>query len=61
VCASHDPKDDLAERRLEGAGCHGCLFIAESSCEGANRYLDRALVVPAVGHLPGLAFFGKRP
>lgn len=61
VCAAHSPKDDHAERFLEGAACHGCLFIAECSCERFNRYLDRALVVPAVGHPTELAFFGKRP
>jgi hypothetical protein len=61
VCAAHSPREDRAERFLEGAGCHGCLFIAESSCERFNRYLDRALVVPAVGHAPELAFLGKRP
>ncbi|MES1244261.1 MAG: DUF1998 domain-containing protein [Acidobacteriota bacterium] len=57
VCAGHTPQKDLAERHLEGAACHGCLFIAESSCERFNRHLDRALVVPAMGHAAGLAFF----
>jgi hypothetical protein len=61
VCAGHSPQDDHAERYLEGAACHGCLFIAECSCERFNRYLDRALVVPAVGQPHELAFFGKRP
>jgi hypothetical protein len=56
VCASHSPADDRAERHLEGAACHGCLFVAECSCERFNQYLDRALVVPALGH-DGLAFF----
>jgi len=58
VCAGHSPENDHAERHLEGAACHGCLFVAESSCERFNRYLDRALVVPAIGHAAGLAFFG---
>jgi hypothetical protein len=57
VCASHRPKDDPAERWLEGAACHGCLFVAEPSCERYNRYLDRALVVPVIGENPQLAFF----
>ncbi len=57
VCASHDPNGP-DERRLEGAACHGCLFIAESSCEWFNHYLDRALVVPVLGKDPSLAFFG---
>ncbi|MDY0003266.1 MAG: DUF1998 domain-containing protein [Polyangia bacterium] len=57
VCAGHSPKGDPAERFLEGAACHGCLFIAECSCERFNRYLDRALVVPTIGHPRKLAFF----
>jgi hypothetical protein len=57
VCASHSPENDPAERHLEGAACHGCLYIAECSCERFNRYLDRALVVPTIGHPPELAFF----
>lgn len=61
VCASHTPAGDHAERFLEGAACHGCLFIAECSCEWFNRYLDRALVVPTIGHSPKLAFFSERP
>ena len=39
---THTPADDPGERYLEGAACHGCLFIAECSCERFNRYLDRA-------------------
>jgi hypothetical protein len=58
VCAAHTPRGDYAERFLEGAACHGCLFVAECSCERFNHYLDRALVVPAMGHDPALAFFG---
>jgi hypothetical protein len=61
VCASHSPQQDRAERFLEGAACHGCLFIAESSCERFNRYLDRSLVVPTLGHPAELAFFSSRP
>jgi hypothetical protein len=60
VCASHSPQNDYSERHLEGAACHGCLFIAESSCERFNRYLDRSLVVPTLGHRPGLAFFDPK-
>ncbi|HXV60098.1 MAG TPA: DUF1998 domain-containing protein [Vicinamibacteria bacterium] len=61
VCASHSPENDPSERTLEGAACHGCLFIAECSCERFNRYLDRALVVPTIGHDPELAFFSEKP
>jgi len=41
---------------LNGAACHACLFISETSCERGNRYLDRAHVVDTVSQL-GLAFF----
>lgn len=61
VCAGHTPKADAQERFLEGAACHGCLFVAECSCEWFNRYLDRALVVPTIGMPRELAFFGERP
>lgn len=61
VCAGHSPQDDPTERYLEGAACHGCLFLAECSCERFNRYLDRALVVPTVGRDAALAFFSVRP
>lgn len=58
VCAQHDP-DGLHERReAHGAACHGCLLIAEPSCERRNELLDRALVVPTVERAD-LAFFGS--
>jgi len=57
VCAQHDPADPHEERFLHGAACHGCLLIAETSCERRNELLDRALVVPTVA-TPGAAFFG---
>lgn len=44
--------------RLNGAACHACLLVAETSCERANRYLDRAHVVETVGHF-GASFFGS--
>lgn len=61
VCASHSPDKDHAERWLEGAACHGCLFLAECACEWFNRYLDRALVVPSIGRPRELAFLADRP
>jgi hypothetical protein len=60
VCAGHDPAKDPTERWLEGAACHGCLFIAECSCERFNKYLDRALIVPTIGH-EGVAFLSEAP
>lgn len=61
VCAYHNPAEDPTRRHREGAACHGCLYVAEPSCERFNCYLDRALVVPVMGHPEGLAFFGERP
>jgi hypothetical protein len=61
VCAAHDPSSESSDRRTEGAACHGCLYIAESSCERFNKFLDRALIVPTIGNDPALAFFLERP
>ncbi len=57
VCAQHLPDDPHEERFLHGAACHGCLLIAETSCEQRNLFLDRALVVPTVTDTD-VAFFG---
>lgn len=59
VCAQHRP-GDLEGRYLSGAACHGCLLIAEPSCERRNDFLDRALVVPTVEGL-GAEFFEDVP
>jgi len=48
ICAQHRPEDPLEERFLHGAACHGCLLIAEPSCERRNEFLDRSLVIPTV-------------
>lgn len=48
VCAHHSPSHVEEARYLHGAACHGCLLIAEPSCERRNELLDRALVVPTV-------------
>ncbi|MBI2503230.1 MAG: DUF1998 domain-containing protein [Candidatus Latescibacteria bacterium] len=45
VCAHHIPNNTHEHRFLHGAACHGCLLIAETSCEQYNDFLDRALVV----------------
>lgn len=56
ICAQHSPSDSLEERWLHGAACHGCVLVAETSCEARNDLLDRALVVPTVAE-PDAAFF----
>lgn len=55
ICAQHTPSKSLEDRLLHGAACHGCAFLAETSCEARNDYLDRALVVPTLGN-PNSAF-----
>ncbi|MFB2891350.1 DrmB family protein [Aerosakkonemataceae cyanobacterium BLCC-F50] len=56
VCAQHKPDSVQEERFLHGSACHGCLLIAEPSCERRNEFLDRALVVATVEEL-GAEFF----
>ena len=41
---------------LNGAACHACLLVAETSCERANRYLDRAHAVETVAQF-GASYF----
>lgn len=48
VCADHEPGSGVDERALLGAACHGCLLIAETSCERRNNFLDRALLFETV-------------
>jgi len=56
VCADHDCVTSSDDRCLHGAACHGCLVIAETSCEARNLHLDRALLVDTVGPT-GVGFF----
>lgn len=56
VCADHEPDDRSGDRATHGAACHGCLLIAETSCEMRNLFLDRNLLVPTMAK-DGSAFF----
>src|SRR5437867_1697885 len=56
VCSQHDPQNEHEHRFLQGAACHGCVLIAETSCEQQNDFLDRGLVVPTLSNL-GVNFF----
>ncbi len=58
VCAMRTPADP--EDFLHGAACHCCSFASETSCEKANRYLDRRflLTLPTGGDTPVRGFFG---
>ena len=53
ICAKRTPMDP--EDFLHGAACHCCVMASETSCERANRFLDRKFLV----NLPGsvLGFF----
>ena len=55
LCAEHVPNHD---RSLHGAACHACSFVAETSCEIGNRYLDRSLLVPTLAGTD-LSFFAE--
>lgn len=46
LCAGHAPSE--TETVLHNAACHACLFLPETSCERANRYLDRNVLVATV-------------
>lgn len=55
VCAFHRPAEH-DHQQLNGAACHGCLLIAETSCEQRNEFLDRALVARTVEALDAQFF-----
>jgi len=56
ICADHEPDDKSGDRATHGAACHGCLLIAETSCEMRNLFLDRKLLVPTMAG-GGVEFF----
>lgn len=55
ICAHHAPSGPDHEPLL-GSACHGCLLVAETSCEQHNAFLDRSLVVQTIEAL-GSEFF----
>lgn len=59
VCAMRTPSDP--EDFLHGAACHCCSFASETSCEKANRFLDRRflLTLPSANDDPVPGFFGS--
>ncbi len=48
VCTDHSPSIYADDRALHGAACHGCLFVAETSCEMRNQFLDRRLLAQTI-------------
>lgn len=55
LCSEHDPEKD---RSLNGAACHACSLVAETSCERGNRYLDRSLLIPTLERADAAFFKG---
>lgn len=58
VCGTRTPSDP--EDFLHGAACHACAMASETSCERANRFLDRRFLVDLPGSV-GLGFFKVDP
>lgn len=56
VCANRTPRQP--EDFLHGAACHCCCMASETSCERANRFLDRRFLVSLPGEFSQLGFFG---
>jgi hypothetical protein len=53
LCADHEPD---AHASINGAACHACQLVAETSCENFNLFLDRSFLVPTLAH-SSLAYF----
>lgn len=47
ICATRTPQDP--EDFLHGAACHCCVMASETSCERANRFLDRRFLIDLPG------------
>ena len=56
LCAMRTPREP--EDFLHGAACHCCTMASETSCERANRFLDRRFLVALPGSDCG--FFNDR-
>ncbi|MEP6755956.1 MAG: DUF1998 domain-containing protein [Chthonomonadales bacterium] len=53
ICAYYDMSTGS---QLHGAACHSCSFVAETSCERSNSFLDRSFVVDTLA-TTGCCFF----
>jgi hypothetical protein len=42
LCREHNPQ---RTGRLNGAACHACAMVSETSCEFGNRLLDRGMII----------------
>jgi hypothetical protein len=54
LCQEHDPRQT---ERLNGAACHGCCMVAETSCEFGNRLLERRMMLSFPGDNEKTGYF----
>lgn len=54
LCREHDPRQT---ERLNGAACHACSMVAETSCEFGNRLLERRMVLSLPGYAEKTGYF----
>jgi hypothetical protein len=54
LCAETQPEQ--AFMSLQGAACHNCIFLRQTSCERGNRYSDLTVLVPTI-EKTAFAFF----
>jgi hypothetical protein len=54
LCTEHDP---TKTGKLNGASCHVCSLVAETSCERGNRFLDRAFITDLPGVAASIGYF----
>ena len=47
LCADHQPDIHAS---INGAACHSCLFVSETSCESFNLFLDRSVIANTISN-----------
>lgn len=58
LCSEHAAGHE--DGTVHDAACHACQFVAETSCEAGNRYLDRSALVPTfAADSRRIAFFDR--
>jgi hypothetical protein len=57
LCIEHEPGGE--SNPLNGAACHACLYLPETSCLNGNRYLDRLILTETLSG-DEFFFFGPR-
>jgi hypothetical protein len=54
LCREHEPRHT---ERLNGAACHACSMVAETSCEFGNRLLERRMILSLPGDAEKTGYF----